>query len=405
MFNSFNSALSSLKAHSTAVDSVGNNLANVNTSGFKGTDVAFKDLVAESLTGSETGMGVSRPITVRNFSQGSVQSSNGPLDAAIQGNGFFVVKNGNNTLYTRDGSFRADAEGYVVTLTGERVQQYVNGNLQDIRIPNTATQATPTANMNIFANLNASAPIGAESRISSPIEVVDSLGVRHTLTATFEKTAANEWDYSITLPPGDFATPPSPFVPQELATGTIQFGTDGKIAIPDPLPTPTDVDLDDLASGAADFTVAFSLFDSLRQPTFTQFAEASDISEVTQDGISAAQIISVGMGDGGRVLARYGNGQTNAIAALAIALVGNPDSLTGAGNNNFRVSADSAEPTYNVAEMGGRGKIKAGSLEGSNVDIAKEFTNLIVYQRGYQANSRVITTADEMSQETLNLKR
>src|SRR5687768_6550660 len=137
MFNSFSAALSALKAHSTAVDTVGHNLANVNTTGFKSTDVAFRDLVAESLgSGQETGMGVTRPITVRNFSQGAIQSTSGPLDAAIQGSGFFVVRDGTGSrLLTRDGGFKLDENGYVVTLTGERVQQYVSGALSDIQVP------------------------------------------------------------------------------------------------------------------------------------------------------------------------------------------------------------------------------------------------------------------------------
>lgn len=405
MFNSFNSALSSLKAHSTAVDTVGNNLANVNTTGFKGTEISFKEIVSQSMSG-EKGMGVNTPITYRNFSQGSIQSSSGALHGAIQGNGFFVVKDGSNaTMFTRDGNFRTDAQGYVVTLTGERVQGFNAGSLSDIRLPTTAAASTPTGNVSIFANLDATAATGATGRFSTPVEVVDSLGVRHTVTVTFEKTAANEWDYSVTMPPEAYATAPSPFEPQEVATGSITFGTDGKIAIPDPLPAPTEIDLTGLASGAADQTINFSLFDESGQPTITQFAQPSDVSETQQDGLASAQILSVGMADGGRIIARYANGENREIATLAVALVQNADSLSGVSNNNFRLTASSAPATFGTADSGGRGKIKAGALEGSNVDIAREFTNLIVYQRGYQANSRVITTADEMSQELLNLKR
>jgi flagellar hook protein FlgE len=137
----------------------------------------------------------------------------------------------------------------------------------------------------------------------------------------------------------------------------------------------------------------------------TQFAQASNAAKTVQDGFQAAEVVAVGMADGGRIVARFGNGQQKDVAVLAMASVSNPSSLGGVGNNMFRVSGDTASPTYGTANTGGRGKIKAGSLEASTVDMAREFTNLIVFQRGYQANSRVITTADEMSQETLNLKR
>jgi flagellar hook protein FlgE len=160
-----------------------------------------------------------------------------------------------------------------------------------------------------------------------------------------------------------------------------------------------------LKSGAHDMKIDWNLFDAQRSPLLTQFAQNSAASATTQDGHASAEIVSVGMADGGRIVAQYANGEQNTIATLAMALVANPESLTAVGNNNYRPSADTATPSYGLAGTGGRGKIKAGNLEASTVDIAREFTNLIVYQRGYQANSRVITTADEISQETLNLKR
>jgi flagellar hook protein FlgE len=401
MFNSFSSALSALKAHSTAVDAVGHNLANVNTTGFKSTDVAFKDIVAQSISGGESGMGVGRPISVRNFGQGAIQSTSGILDAAIQGNGFFVVKDGKAEAFTRDGSFQIDQEGYVVTLTGERVQQLENGTLSDIRLPSGATAAVVTQNMTISANLDATAAVG--DTFSAPVEVVDSLGIRHKVTVTFTKTAANEWDYSATMPKED--VDPMPTTDPEIGSGSLTFGTDGKMTVPDPLPTPEQITIEDLAGGASDMTINWSLFDANKLPTLTQFGQASAVVETMQDGFASAQMISVGMADGGKIVASYANGQKTTIATLAIALIPNQNSLTAAGNNSFKLGFNSAEPSYGTAEGGGRGKVKAGALEASTVDIAREFTNLIVYQRGYQANSRVITTADEMSQETLNLKR
>ena len=160
-----------------------------------------------------------------------------------------------------------------------------------------------------------------------------------------------------------------------------------------------------LADGAADLTVNWNLTDSAARPTLTQFAQTSSISKTVQDGLASSELVDVGLADGGAVVARYGNGQQQTIATLAIALVANPDTLTAAGNNMLRTTSESSQPVAGVAGAGGRGKVKAQALEASTVDIAREFTNLIVYQRGYQANSKVITTADELSQDTLNLKR
>ncbi len=419
MFNSFSSALSAMKAHATAVDVVGNNLANVNTTGFKASDVAFKDLVSESLSArNEIGMGVSKPLTVRTFTQGAIQSSANKLDAAIQGNGFFVVKNGDAALYTRDGGFEVDREGYVRTRTGEKVQQFKNGVLSEIRIPSGASAATPTKNISISANLNAGALVG--DSFAAPVEVVDAQGSRHTVSVTYTKAADNQWTYSISIPITDFATPPA--TPAPLATGTIDFNTDGTFkslaqttptAVPAPAPVagvtapPPKVDfaITGLKNGVSDLALSWNLGDSTNIPTLTQFAQPSSISRTTQDGFASSELVDVGLVDGGTVMARYSNGQQQAVALLAIALVPNPDTLTAAGNNLFRTTIETSQPLAGTANLGGRGGIKAQALEASTVDIAREFTNLIVYQRGYQASSRVITTADEMSQETLNLKR
>jgi flagellar hook protein FlgE len=151
--------------------------------------------------------------------------------------------------------------------------------------------------------------------------------------------------------------------------------------------------------------MTWKLYDRLGNATITQFAQASAASGVKQDGYPSAEVVSVGVVDGGRVMAKYANGQIKEVGVLAMALVANPGSLVGTGNNMFQPGVDTATPTWATSGEGGRGKIRAGALEASTVDMAREFTNLIVFQRGYQANSRVITTADEMSQETLNLKR
>jgi flagellar hook protein FlgE len=412
MFSSFTSALAALKAHSAAVDTIGHNLANVNTTGFKAVEVAFKDLVAQSMGGGqEVGMGVGRPISVRNFTQGAIQATSGAMNAAIQGNGFFVVRGDSNAdLYTRDGSFQVDRAGTLRTLTGERVQGFAvaadgtaSADLSDIVVPAGTSLAQPSSTMSIFANLNANAPDG--TKFSAPVEVIDSIGKSHVITTTFTKTGANSWTMQASMPAAETGSDPAEAAALLDTELTVTFDSNGKLTDPAPDAGTVDITLPELTSGAGDLKVTMNFYDPTGAPTITQVAAASSTSRTTQDGVRAGQITEVGMADEGRVVARYDSGEERVIAILGIAITSNPDSLTATGNNLFRTSADTAKPVTGMAGEGGRGRIKAGSLEASTVDIAREFTNLIVYQRGYQANSRVITTADELSQETLNLKR
>jgi flagellar hook protein FlgE len=404
MFNSFSAALSALKAHASAVDAVGHNLANVNTSGFKSADVAFKDLVAQSLnSGSESGLGVSRPSTVRHFTQGAVQSTSGQLDAALQGNGFFVVRDEQGAeFYTRDGGFKVDKSGVLRTLTGEKVQGWtaVNGVVtasgvpDQITIPTGTSKATATETFSLVANLDSAGVVGeASGSYSTILKAYDANGQSHDVLISFTKSAANEWDYTVDIPGETISSTP---------TGTLTFNGDGSLVVPAP-PDPIVITVDDLTNGAGPLNLSWDVYGNADD--LTQLALPSSVSRTIQDGSPAGQLVDVGMADGGLVVARFDNGTQQTVAKIAVALFTNPGSLGSAGNNLFRVTGETGSVTYNEADKGGAGKIKAQALEASNVDIAREFTNLIVYQRGYQANSRVITTADELSQETLNLKR
>jgi flagellar hook protein FlgE len=401
MSSSFSSALAALKAHSTAIETVGHNLANVNTNGFKAVDVAFKDLVVENLRGGNgIGMGVVQPITVRNFNQGSVQASNGPLHAAIQGNGFFVVRDtAGNKFYTRDGSFQVDESGAVTTLTGERV---LSSSLKDILVPNRPSPPTSTANMTVFANLNSNAAVGEV--FNSAVEVVDSKGDRHVITLAFTKTGPDAWEMQASIPGDESgasgATAGTPF---DLLTTPIDIQFDGTGKMTAPAVAGGSIDISAVLKNADDLDLKLNLYDTTGAATLAQVAAASTTIKTSQDGLRSGQLLGVSMADEGRVVAKYDSGAEIELGQLAIAKVSDTRSLSDIGNNLFRASGE--EPDLGVAGQGGRGQIKGGALEGSTVDIAREFTNLIVYQRGYQANSRVITTADELSQEVLNLKR
>lgn len=415
MFTSFSTALSALGAHTTAVDVVGNNLANLNTPGYKASVVAFSDLVTQSLGAglgeTQVGFGVARPTTIRQFSQGAIQASSGPLDTAIQGDGFLVVRDPSaGLLYTRGGNLQVNKEGQLVTATGFRIQGWNEEGgvldstkpITDVRVPiGSLREPLATKSFSFDFNLDASGTAGPPpSTFSTSIEVFDSLGQGHVVSVDFTKdAAAGAWNYSMSVPDADLATPP--FTP---VTGQIVFDNNGRLSSPavaDPMPA---IAISGLASGASDMAMTWNLYNG-SAPRLTQYAQPSAVAANSQDGSPAAQLIKVGIGNGGKILAQYSNGQQVAVGQLAMSAIRNPESMIAVGNNNFQVSARTALPAVGVPGTGGRGEIMGGAVEFSTVDIAREFTNLIVLQRGYQANARVVTAVDEISQETINLKR
>jgi flagellar hook protein FlgE len=418
-FTSFSAALSALNANATAVDVVGNNLANLSTPGFKASVVSFRDLVTESLGAglgeTQVGFGTARPLTVRQFTQGALQASSGVLDAAIQGDGFFVLKdNAGAQLFTRAGNFQVDAAGHLLSSSKERVQGWteangvlnVNGPIGDINIPVGSLQApVATTEFSADMNLNAAAAVASPgATFSTPIEVVDSLGTSHVLTVVFDKTAGGSWDYSVSIP-GEDLTSGTAGTPTVLTTGTVNFDANGLLTTPPASAGPVAVSATGFTDGAADLNMNWNLYDANGQARLTQFAQISAVSANEQNGFPAAQLVRVGLADGGQILAQYSNGQQKVVGQVAMGSVRNPESLIAMGNNNYEASALTALPAIGAPDTGGRGKILGGAIEASTVDIAKEFTNLIVYQRGYEANSKVIQTADQLSQTTINLIR
>jgi flagellar hook protein FlgE len=423
MFTSFSTALSALNATATAVDVVGNNLANLNTPGFKTSTVYFRDLVTQSLGAglgeTQVGFGTGQPLTVRQFTQGAIQSSTGLLDASVQGDGFFVLKNSQgNLLYTRAGNFQVDDAGDLLTNTGERVQGWTTvdantgkldttGAIGDIVVPvGGVKQPIATKNFSLDFNLNSAVDVGVNSDYSETIKIYDSLGTGHVLTVHFQKTDANTWSFNVTMPGEEVkgGTAGMPFALTDTnATGSLQFGPDGTLQTPAPGSSVT-FQLPDLADGAAGpMDLTWKLFTDSGGTRITQYGQPSAPAASSQDGSAAAQMTRVGLGNGGLLLAQYSDGQQVVVGQVALANVRNPESLIAAGNNNFQTSARTATPAVGVPNTGGRGDIVGGSIEASTVDIAREFTNLIVLQRGYQANSRVVTTVDQLSQETINL--
>jgi len=407
MSSAFSIALSALSADSTAIDVVGNNLANLNTTGYKDTSVQFEDLMAQNLgvgqNSAQIGMGVGPVGTSVNYAQGTVATTSGPTDAAIQGDGFFVVQNSaNQTLYTRDGSFQVNSAGNIVTATGENVQGWTavngtvnpNGPVGNLTVPlGTTVPAVATSNMGVTVNLDAQSATG--TTFSAPIQVYDSLGGSHTLSVTFTQTAANAWSYTVSIPAADLAKGGA-----AKGTGDLTFDTSGNLTSPT---TAQAISVTGLADGAADMNISWNLYNTDGTGQITQYAETSGVGGTTQDGLAAGQITNVSLQNGGILMANYSNGQQTTVGQLALASIPNPTSLTSVGNNNLQASVYTGAISVGAANTGGRGQIVAGALESSTVDMATEFTKLLTYERGYQAASRVITTSDTLLQDAMGL--
>jgi flagellar hook protein FlgE len=408
----FSTALSGLSASSTAINVVGNDLANLNTTGYKANELAFSDLMSQTLggSGSQIGMGVGQVSAYAKYTQGSLQNTGTSTDAALQGNGFFVVKDSQGQqLYTRDGAFQVNSKGQLTTATGEVVQGWnslngaINANapISTISVPLGATiPATATTEMKFGVNLDSRAEVGsAAGTFSAPMQVVDTQGNTHTLTVSFTKTAANKWDYSVSIPQDDLA---SSTASTTVGTGSLTFDANGQLSTPASTDAPESISVTGLADGASDLSIDWNLYDS-GSGLLTQVADNSGVASTWQDGLAAGQISDVSLQNGGLLVAKYSNGKQLTVGQIAVASISNPASLSSVGNNNLAATSATGAPSIGTANSGSRGQIVAGSLESSTVDIAQEFTNLLTFERGYQANSRVITAADQILQETVNL--
>ena len=420
MFTSFSTALSALNAMDTAIDVVGNNLANMNTPGFKTSEVCFSDLVTESLGAglgtTQVGFGTAQPLTIREFSQGAIQTSAGLMDAAIQGQGFFVTTDSSgNTLYTRAGNFTTDESGNLITDTGQFVQGWTtidpttgevdtNGPIGNIVVPvGTLKPPTATTALTESLNLDSASTADSSSNFTTPVTVYDSLGNSHVLTLSFQNTGNNTWSYNVSIPGAD-VTGGTAGTPSDItgASGTFSFDANGNLTSP-AAGSPIDFSITGLADGASDMNLSWNPYNSDGSGQITQFDQPSASSASSQNGSAAAQLVSVGLANGGGIVAQYSDGTQLTVGQVAVASIRNPSTLVAVGNNDFQLSQLTATPAIGMPGTGGRGTVQGASLEASTVDIATEFTNLIVYQRGYEANAHVITTADQLSQDTINL--
>ena len=425
------SGVSGLRAEGEALGVVGDNIANVNTVGFKGQRVVFQDVLGHSILAGQSsalpGSGVKVGDVQQMFTQGSLANTGISTDLALNGDGFFVV-NGTvdgiaGNFFSRAGQFAVDNMGFLTNTSGLKVQGYaadpVTGTYQaavsSLQVPTSAISPRASENISITANLDASATVPTApwdpqdpantSNFSTSITVYDSLGNSHSVDVYFRKTAANTYDYHA-LTSGDDLVPPQPGLNVEIGTGTLGFTTDGAL---DTVTTTTaiSVDFTGATPGQAitlDFGTPIAGGGTGLDGT-TQFASPASVSAQDQDGYASGDFAGVAVDGSGVVQGLYTNGEKIAIGQLAVAKFRSNDGLGRAGQSLWIETRDSGTAALGTAGSGGRAAVTAGALESSNVDLAEQFVGLIQHQRSFSANSRTITTADDMLQELINIKR
>jgi flagellar hook protein FlgE len=396
MLRSLFSGISGLRAHQQMMDVTGNNIANVNTTGYKSSQVVFQDTLSQMVSAAgapqspaggtnpaQVGLGVRAASVNANFGQGAAETTGKSSDMMIQGDGFFVVKSGGEALYTRAGSFTFDANGSLTTPSGQIVQGWsatagvVNtaGTPGDLKLPIGVSLApTVTQNITLTGNFSNEAPVGETKEI--PIKVYDANGAATSMVASFAKTDSTTW--TLTLPDG--------------SAQAIAF-TNGK-AVGDPDPN-TNVDTGKISVGGFSFDIH----------DLTQFSGNTEARVSNSDGSGAGVLSSYTVSNTGQVVGVFSNGLKETLGQLALANFNNVNGLEKIGDSMFRSTVNSGLAQVGPAGSQGLGLNTSGALEMSNVDLAQEFTNLVIAQRGFQANSRVITTSDEILQELVNLKR
>lgn len=411
------------------MDVIGNNIANINTVGFKAGAAVFGDIMSQSIAGGSGAMQIGRGVGVSAvptlFGQGSFASTQSATDLAIDGDGFFMVNDADDaTYYTRAGMFTIDRDEYLVDVNGHRIQGYIYENgvstnvIGDISLGGVQSDPAATTRVSIGANLNAEAALG-ETFVSAQT-VYDSLGAEHTLTLTFMKTAEpGEWTIGVDMSDLGDATIALP------DPCTITFDGDGKLKNAADIAITIDTSVDDLPGGATigvvgetetssvinwdlvDSEGADPVIDDTDEPaeTMTGYASPSVNRSLVSNGHSSGELQSLSIGSDGIIKGFFSNGQTADIGQIALARFASPWGLNKMGSNLFAATMNSGDALINKPGTGGLGEISPSSLEMSNTDIAMEFINMITAQRAYQANAKVITTTDQMMSELMNIKR
>jgi len=421
---SFSIPLTGLDADSTALNTIANNLTNMSTTAYKAQSTQFADLFYQQIGSSgsgdpiEVGAGVKVATNETDFSQGSISSTGANTDVALDGSGLFVVDSGNGSYeYTRAGNFSLTSSGSLVTANGLDVMGYpavngvvnTNASLAAITIPvGQVQQPQASSSFSMAANLDAAATTG--TTFPGQVTIYDSLGESHVVTVTYTQTAANTWNFSAALPAADFASGVSTPI-----NGSLTFGPSGNLtsvtsggvtstvgtAAGDVSSIP--LSFNGLTDGAANLNINWNLLGTNNTPNIGQVDAASAVSSTTQDGYPAGQYQSFTIGTDGTVTVTYSNGQKQNVGQLALANVSNEQGLNKLGNGDYATTLASGTASIGVSGSAGLGTVQDGALEGSNVNISQEFSDLIVAQRAFEASSKAVTTFDSVTQETINM--
>jgi len=427
ILRTLNTGATGLSANGEALGVVSDNIANANTVGFKRSRADFQDMVASAGKSElvQIGAGSRLGAVEQMWKQGALLATESATDLALSGDGFFVV-NGTasgvtGNFYSRAGQFHLDKNGFVVNTDDLKLQGYpadsrgqILGTLTNLRIGPTALPATSTGGVRLGVNVDANSTIPANafdpanpavtSNFPSSVTVYDSLGNGHQITTYFAKTGTNAWEWHSVVD-GSEVTGGTTGVPYEGASGTLVFSTDGALQT-----ETTNGSSWDFTGATAGQQIAFDFGNSIDDggtglDGTTNFAGPSTTNAATQDGYAAGSVTGINVAATGIITGVFTNGQRRVLGQVAVAAFKSVDGLQRAGQGLWTQTEDSGEALLGGASTGGRGAIVSGSLEQSNVDIGREFVDLISYQRGFQANSKVIQTADEMYGELVNMKR
>ena len=403
---SFDLALSGINAANTDLNVTSNNLANVNTTGFKESRAEFADLFAQTQEGvSKTaiGNGVETAAVSQQFGQGNITSTGNNLDLALSGSGFFIVSNNGALNYTRDGAFQVDQNGYLVTASGQQVQGYAplanggfnTGGLTSLQLTTaeSSPQATTTAGVSLNLPPNATAPATSPLNPADPttytdttsMTVYDSLGAAHTAQLYYMKGAtANTWTSQLYID----GTSVGGAQPMTFSnTGTLATPANGQVTYGSYTPT----------TGAAAMNITFNYGNS------TQSGDAFGVNSVSPNGYTTGSLTGINISSTGVVQANFTNGQSTNLGQVALANFANPQGLQQLGNNDWEQSYESGDAVHSVAGGSGFGSIQSGSLESSNVDITTQLVNMITAERDFQANAQMISATDQVTQSIINI--
>ena len=424
ILRSFNIGVSGLSAAGDGMSVISDNIANAGTFGYKASRPEFQDTLAQSLKGIDGGDQIGTGTRIAHitpiFVQGPIQRTEKITDLAINGNGFFEVIAPFGPGYTRDGSFHFDKDGYLINGDGYRIIGFLadeKGEISvqkgSVRLGNTTTPAKASENVEINMNLDSREIIQdfdeekpeETSSYSNSLTIYDNIGIARLVTVFFNKVTENRWEYHVMsdgkdIPGGEEGE----WI--EQASGALIFNNKGQLQEE----RVGDNSFDFNKGAALGQQIKWNFGESITEggngvDASTQYGSKSTTARHLQDGSSAAELASLSFNDKGILIAVYSNGTSRSVAQIGLAKFENNEGLFKTGRNLFKESLKSGQAVFGHSESGGRGAILAKSIELSNVDIAGEFVNLMTSQRNFQANARSITTADQMLQEVLGLKR